>query len=66
MTTAKTADDLKVGDRVKFGKDDFRTIAYFYDPGWGSIWMAFDPDTVPAGACSGFDIRSRESYRVAV
>lgn len=65
-TAPKTADQLAVGDRVKFGKDDFRTITGFEVRWEQYLWMTFDPATCPAGSFNRFDTGNRATYRVAL
>jgi hypothetical protein len=57
-TIAKTADELTIGDRVKFGKDDFRTIVEI-EAKWNTRYVHVD-----AGAYRTFEIKSRK-WRVA-
>ena len=58
-TIAKTSDELGVGDRVKFGKDDFRTIKRI-----DGYWIVFDATTVPRRAYWQTPRESRKVWRV--
>jgi hypothetical protein len=57
-TTAKTADQITIGDRIKFGKDDFRTVTAI-EHKWGGIYA-----TVDGGTMTEFDLTQRKN-RVA-
>jgi hypothetical protein len=57
-TIAKTAAELAIGDSVKFGKDDFRTIVSFEDK-WNTRYVY-----VGSGKFRMFEINSRK-WRVA-
>lgn len=60
-TTAVTATEIRIGDRIKFGAGDFRTVTAI-EHKWGGIYATV---TAAAGAMSEFDLTQRKNRRAA-